>query len=374
MKAMKKTALVLCALLLLFALAPFAPADFGDYGGDSDYGGGYDSYDSYDSYDYDDDDSYGWFGGSDSYGGSSSKKDYYYHFTSYPDDAVYYGTVKLADHAGQSVEAGYLTSSALFPEEEDDDGVTLVGGIFFFCIVAIIVVIVVRRKRGGGPGFRGGRPGGSATRSTPIRSMAPGAQPTPQSQLKHLNEYYRLDPNFSEAELCEKISNRYVKFQNAWQDKNLEELRPYLTDAFYAQMDRQLDNYRRNRQTNRIERIAVLGVTLQGWQQRGGEDIMVARLRTRIVDYVTDDASGRIVRGSNTAEKFMEYEWTLTRKTGVQTGVNDGVRVQNCPNCGGVVNINRTARCPYCDSIITVEATDWAVSGIKGISQHTAGR
>ena len=205
-------------------------------------------------------------------------------------------------------------------------------------------------------------------------AVAPGAQATPQSQLKNISAYYKFDPGFSEAAFCEKLSNLYVQFQNAWQDKNLETLRPYLTDAFYAQMDRQLDSYRRNRQTNRVERISVLGVSLSGWQQTANEDVMVARLRTRIVDYVTDDATGQIVRGSNTAEKFMEYEWTLTRKRGVRTGVNDGVRVQICPNCGGTININRTAKCPYCDSIITVEAHDWAVSNIKGLSQRTSGR
>ena len=70
----------------------------------------------------------------------------------------------------------------------------------------------------------------------------------------------------------------------------------------------------------------------------------------------------------------MEYEWTLTRKRGIRTGVNDGIRVQNCPNCGAAININRTAKCPYCDSIITVEAHDWAVSNIKGLSQRTSGR
>ena len=41
------------------------------------------------------------------------------------------------------------------------------------------------------------------------------------------------------------------------------------------------------------------------------------------------------------------------------------------PDCG---TINRTAKCPYCDSIVTVEAHDWAVSNIKGLSQRTSGR
>ena len=250
----------------------------------------------------------------------------------------------------------------------------MVGLALLAGIAAIIVAVVLRvksRDRYGDGRRSGGRP---VTRSGGSRPVPPGAQATPQSQLKNVSAYYKFDPGFSEAAFCEKLSNLYVQFQNAWQDKNLETLRPYLTDAFYAQMDRQLDNYRRNKQTNRVERISVLGVSLSGWQQTVNEDIMVARLRTRIVDYVTDDATGQIVRGSDTAEKFMEYEWTLTRKRGVQTGVNDGVRVQICPNCGGTININRTARCPYCDSIVTVEAHDWAVSGIKGLSQRTSGR
>ena len=44
-----------------------------------------------------------------------------------------------------------------------------------------------------------------------------------------------------------------------------------------------------------------------------------------------------------------------------------------CPNCGAVLNINRTAKCEYCGSIVTVDSYDWAVNGIKGISQRTSG-
>ena len=150
-------------------------------------------------------------------------------------------------------------------------------------------------------------------------------------------------------------------------------LRPYLTDAFYAQCDTQLDAYRRSRQTNRIERIAVLDTRIVGWKQENGNDVIIANLRTRIVDYVIDDKTGDIIRGSNTAEKFMEYEWSLVRTIGAQTGASDGVSVQNCPNCGAPTNINKTAKCEYCGSIITVDSVDWAVNAIKGIAQRTQG-
>ena len=374
MKKLKRAALFLSAALLLFVFAPFVPADFGDYAGDSDYG--YDDYDSYDydddDYDYDDDDDGWFFGGSGSSGGSGGKSSYY-SFGDYPAEDVYYGAMRLADSLGRTIRDGTLSTEALRTPGDDDSGAALVGLALLLGTAAIVTVVILRARS-----RRGARRKRKVTvRSTGhqnTRSVAPGAQPTPQIALQNISEYYRLDPDFSEAELSEKIANWYVRFQNAWQARDLEELRPCLTDAFYAQMDRQMAVYRQKKQTPHMERIAVLGVTLSGWRQRGGEDLMTARLRTRIVDYVTDDATGKIVRGSDTAERFMEYEWTLTRKTGVTTTAGGGVRVQNCPNCGGTVNINRTAKCPYCDSIITVDSSDWAVSEIKGLSQRTGKR
>ena len=202
-------------------------------------------------------------------------------------------------------------------------------------------------------------------------SQPAGAQRTDASTLRNMAEYQQLDPQFSEAEFREKLSNLYVRFQNSWQAKNMEDLRPYLTDAMYAQFDRQLDNYRQNHQTNHVERISVLGVTLRGWKQESGKDVIVAELRTRIVDYVTDDNTGQLIRGSRAQEKFMTYEWTLRRTSGMLTSQTTGTTGQTCPHCGAHIDINHTAVCEYCGSVLTTDTFDWAVSSIKGISQRT---
>ena len=309
-----KVLAILFALLLVFTAAFSVGADFGDYGGDSDYGdyGGNDNnYDSHDDYDYDNDD----------------------------DDYRYNGAV------------GGSTSSS-----SDSGSGGWLGAVI---IVAIIVAVILFRNKG-----KGKRRG----------SVAPGATATDPSTLKSVDEYKSLDPNFSEAEFTEKISNLYVQFQNSWTAKNIEDLRPYLSDTFYAQCDRQLDSYRKNHTTNRVDRPTVLGVQLMGFKQQNGSDLMVARLRTRIVDYVVDDATGNVVRGSNTAEKFMEYEWIMARTSGRTTGDgSEGTTVQNCPNCGAPVNINSTARCEFCGSVLTTDSFDWLVTEIKGIAQKTAG-
>ncbi len=198
-----------------------------------------------------------------------------------------------------------------------------------------------------------------------------GAQRTTTQALRPVEAYTLLDPRFDLAAFEEKLSNLYVQMQNGWQDKDIDSLRPYFTDAIFTQMERQLDMLRKAGRTNYIERIAVLGVDVRGFFQSNGEDHMVAELRTRIVDYTLDDASGELLSGDRGSEKFMTYEWELTRASGKTTAVGEEMQHVNCPNCGAPLSINTTAKCPYCDSVVTLEQHDWAISSIKGISQET---
>ncbi len=191
--------------------------------------------------------------------------------------------------------------------------------------------------------------------------------------LLPISKLVEKDPHFSEPAVCDKISNLYVQMQNAWTAKNWEPMRPHFSDALYNQLKRQLDQYIEKGQTNYVDRIAVLSVTLNGWRTDGQTDSLIARVQTRIVDYVFDDATGSLVRGSTSAEKFMTYEYTLTRSSGVLTpGPDVAAAAQTtCPTCGAVIDVNNTARCPYCRNVLQAATYDWVISNIKGISQQT---
>ena len=194
---------------------------------------------------------------------------------------------------------------------------------------------------------------------------------TPASALKPMETYKELDPNFSSADMEAKISNVFIRLQAAWMKKDLSDVRTCLTDEFFAQTDRQLDAYRTKKQTNVIERIAVLGVSLTGWDQNDKNDMIIARVSARMADYVTDDTTGDVVRGSRTADRFMEYEWTLVRTKGKKTGVDDEKKRKSCPYCGAPLDINRSAKCEYCDNIVSTNDYDWCLASIKGLSQRT---
>lgn len=235
---------------------------------------------------------------------------------------------------------------------DSGDGIFNMVDVIGFIIFIIIVIIASRQK-----GSSGKQP--------------QGASETPDSNLRPMDTYLELDPAFRKTAFEEKMANLYIQMQNGWQQKNIESIKPYFTDAFYYQCDRQLDELRRNGMTNYIERIAVLEVTARGFYQNNGMDYIILKLRTRIIDYTLNDSTGELVSGSKNQEKFMEYEWDVCRKSGIVTTNTDGMRSINCPHCGAPLTINQTARCEYCGSVITVTNEDWALTNIKGISQQT---
>nr|MBQ6740484.1 TIM44-like domain-containing protein [Synergistaceae bacterium] len=172
-------------------------------------------------------------------------------------------------------------------------------------------------------------------------------QSEPMGQLVDpIEDYLKLDPNFDERAICDKLSNLYVQMQDAWHNKDIRSLRPYFDDAFYNQLDRQLDEMRKHMRTDYTEHIAVLGVNLIGYYQRKGMDYLVANVRTRIVSYVLDDRTGELLSGDKKREIFMEYEYELVRKSGVITQENtDDMHSATCPHCGAPLSINASAQC-----------------------------
>lgn len=314
---------IMLVLVILFVLIPVGLADFGSFSGDSDFGGS-----SSWSSDSDWGSSSSWSSSSD-WGSSSS-------WSSGPIYSTYSG------YSGSSVSSSGGGS-----------------GILFFVFLVFIIIIVFSRR---------------GTGSSTHHNVPAGAQHTPQSKLTAMSDYTSIDPAFNADALRERLSNLYVQMQNAWTEKDISSLRPYFTDSLYNQYARQVEMLKSSGRTNYVERIAVLGTDLRGYFQQDKYDHIIVEMRTRIVDYTVDDATGKLLSGSKTSEKFMTYEWDISRKTGVTTMAPDAIRTVNCPNCGAPLSINTTTVCPYCDSVVTVDQEDWAIVEIKGISQFTSNK
>ena len=183
--------------------------------------------------------------------------------------------------------------------------------------------------------------------------------------LRPINEL----ANFNPGEFNGKLSNMYIRLQEAWANRDLTPVEPLLTAPYYAQMSEQLKrDFIDKGLTSHLEHISVLDVQLLGCHpgNKNAPDRLYAQLKTRFVNYITDER-GKIVRGNQRDEIYMTYEWTLERSANTT-----GERTVNCPNCSAPVDANRFAKCPYCGSVIENSGYDWVLSQIKGISRFTA--
>ena len=343
---MRKT-LFLCLCFCLLFLSRTAATDFGDFSGDNDYGSSSDS---------------GW-SSSGSYSDSGS----------YSSSGGYSGS---GGWSGGGWDSGYSSSGGHSSSGDGWSGGTRgdpsVGDSIALGILAILFVpILLALNMAGSSWFTSGRSSPKPKR----RSVdPPGAARTNPYTLLSIKGYPSVDPGFTEEGFRKRLSYIYVQLQHAWQAKDLKPVRPYLTDALFQQYDLQLNSYRNTGTTNVMENITVQNVTLSGWKRQGEEDLIVAVLRARLRDYVIEDATGKLVRGSRTAEKIMEYEYTMTRPRGVKTGTAGGMQTVNCPNCGSALSINQSTVCPYCGSTVQAPAANWVISEIKGLSQRTVGK
>ena len=317
-KRVRLGVLLLAVLLCCLTLGAYSLADAGNFSGGSDWGGGGSS----------------WSGGSD-WGSSSSSWD-----------------------SGSSWSSGSTYDSGSSSSDLGTVGALgCLGGNLFTVVIIVIVVIIVLRYMKSGQNNGG-------------QNVYTAAQEEPGLPLDTLKQ---KDPDFNEQILLEKVGNQYIQMQNAWQDKKWEPMRAIMTDAMYNQMARQLQALIDAKQTNHVERIAVLETRIVRYAVEGDNDVLVIRISTRITDYTTDDRTGALISGSQTRELFMVYDWKLTRQKDKKTLLQQSVTQISCPNCGAPLNINHTGKCPYCGTVVTLSDHDWALSAIKGISQRTVG-
>lgn len=307
----RKIALFAAVALITAALfSTLAFADFGDYAGDSDWGGGSD------------------WGGSD-WGGS----DYDYDW-------------------GSDYDYGYSGSSG---------GGSIGGGVAVVVVLVIVVLVLSSLKAKFGhqkPRYQ------SSRRSVNIENSAPPL-------INDLADLKRRDPGFNESKFLEDGANLYVRMQNAWTNKDLSPVETRLTAELYAKSKRQLESYIRGMRTNHIERISVLSSKIAGCTKDDKNDILTLEFTARIVDYVTDDRNGKLLRGDPGRELFMTYRWTFIRTLGRVTAAAGETDERQCPSCGAPLNLNQSAVCEYCGSVVESGNYDWVLSNIQGISQRS---
>ena len=257
------------------------------------------------------------------------------------------------------------SSSSWDSDWDSGGGIYIVGGsggfgTVVFAIIVIIAIISAISQKG-------------KYQTKPPRHRTMNYQPMPPREVTiHDTELVgyiqRVDPFFNKEEFLSFAKSLFVKLQEAWTARDWSTIRTFETNELFEQHRKQLQGYIDHKQINVMERICVKSAYLSNFVQSGDKDILTIVLNSKMIDYIIDEDTKKVIKGDTVTERHSSYKMTFIRKTGMKTqeGTNE-VKTTNCPNCGAPTEITSSGKCEYCGSVITTGEYNWALSNLEKI-------
>lgn len=180
------------------------------------------------------------------------------------------------------------------------------------------------------------------------------------------NKVREVDKFFNDEKFLSWVKNIFVKLQTAWSERDWETIRPFESESLFEQHSKQLQGYIERKQINKMERICVNYAELVSFNQDSEKDILIVALNSSMTDYIIDEETGKVLKGSKDTRLTNTYKLTFTRKKGVLTEEGtEQVHTTNCPNCGAPTTITSSGKCEFCGSVITIGSHDWVLTDME---------
>ena len=154
---------------------------------------------------------------------------------------------------------------------------------------------------------------GSGAPAATLDAPGPSWQQDLQVGLGHIRQ---MDAGFDEDAFREMCTDRFFKIQAAWMRRDTEKLRPLLAEEMHAVFAKHIDAAQAKGQTNKLENITVRSVEpTEAWQEQG-KDYITVRMLANLLDYTVDDATEKVLAGSDSEPVKFEEFWTWVRPVG----------------------------------------------------------
>ena len=229
------------------------------------------------------------------------------------------------------------------------------GGLYPFSVITVIIIIIIViyfNKRGGGPS------GDSSAKNTSLTDNT--------SQI--VDEIRKIDPNYSNDKFISWVKEVFITLQNAWSERDFAKARPFEKEELYRQHEMQIKKYIENNRINVLDRINVNQAYLYKYVRDNEYEYLTVYIQCRMVDYIKDASTGRILKGDPNRDCHLKYLYTFMRKKGVTTNpARSNKSVVACPHCSAPTSITSAGKCEYCGFIVTTGEFDWVLSNIETI-------
>ncbi len=119
-----------------------------------------------------------------------------------------------------------------------------------------------------------------------------------------------------EEEIKEIAQDIFFRVQAAWMRRDIESIRDILGPELLAQYQADFQEMKSKGIVNRLENIAVRSVEIIESGRESGYEYVKVRFTANLLDYTVEEATGRVIEGSDREPVKFQEVWTLARPEG----------------------------------------------------------
>jgi hypothetical protein len=179
------------------------------------------------------------------------------------------------------------------------------------------------------------------------------------------DQFHRLqtaDPAIDLDALNARLSLIHSELSAAWSKNELVPVRGLVSDGLFDYLSYWVTAYKKSGLLNlirdvEITRTELAKVTLDRWYHA-----VTVRIWATGLDYVIQERTGKVVRGSKRRPRPHSEYWTLIRSAARKGPPNASA---TCGNCGAPLEVSMAGACKYCNAHVTRGEFDWVLSKIE---------
>ncbi len=202
------------------------------------------------------------------------------------------------------------------------------------------------------------------------RNQIPAVGRTVQDTLNPMSTYNEINPYFEMMPFCNRVSEMYIDIQNAQNAGQLYSVHDYFTNECFADLNQQMNALKRAGKTEYMDCIKVMLTKPLGWKKVENDEIITVQIIVRMINYIVQNATERVISGSKTEEYIATYEWIMVRE-GHQAEETLAQRT-HCPCCGASCSHMGMKKCAYCGYVFELPDDVWLIQNMKRLSFRKA--
>jgi ribosomal protein L37AE/L43A len=170
------------------------------------------------------------------------------------------------------------------------------------------------------------------------------------------------DPAFQWPNFQSRVHYIFQQFQLGWSNRDLQPMRPYLSDALFSTQTYWVQEYLKQKLRNVTENAHVVRIDLARVTSDAYFDAITVRIFAESLDYTLADSTGQTVAGSRTEPRQYTEYWTLIRGRSTHGPAKAD---PTCPRCSAPIDVTVAGECKYCKAKVTSGEFDWVLSRIE---------